>query len=340
MKGIPDDYPKFLDELKQRIAAARIKAALSVNRELVLLYWSIGRDIVAKQKREGWGTHIIPRLSKDLRAAFTDYTGFSPRNLTYMHTFAEAYDESFTQQAAAKLPWFHNCLILDKIRDHQERHWYVQATFEQGWSRNVLALQIDSQLYQRQGKAITNFQRALPAPDSDIAQQLTKDSYIFDFLSLTEPIKERKLERALVDNIAALILELGKGFAFVGRQYHLSVGTKDYYLDLLFYHYKLRCFVVFELKTGEFKPAYAGTMNFYLSAVDDMLRHPEDRNSIGIILCRTRERITVEYALRDYNKPMGVAEYKVTPVLPEKLAADLPTAAEINAELKPKKPSK
>lgn len=340
MKPLPDSYGTFLSELKKRIAAARIKAALAVNRELVILYWSIGRDLTAKQEREGWGAFVIDRLAKDLKTAFPDYTGFSRRNLFYMRAFSEAYEEPFVQTASALIPWSHNCLILDKVRDPKEREWYVRQTFEEGWSHNVLAFQIDGKVYQRKGKAQTNFARALPEPQSDLAQQLTKDTYVFDFLGFTDPVKERKLEKALIDNKTGLILELGKGFAFIGRQYHLVIDGKDYYLDLLFYHVKLHCYVVIELKTGEFKPEYAGKMNFYLSAVDDTMRDPEDRPSIGIIMCRLKSKLTVEYALRDYNKPMGIAEYRVTPDLPKRLETDLPTAEELNDTTESKKRAK
>lgn len=280
------------------------------------------------------GTKLIERLSQDLRHTFKGNTGFSARNLVYMRTFAESYpDEQFTQQLAAQIPWFHNCLVLDKIHVRQEREWYIRQTIENGWSRNVLALQIDSQLYQRHGKAITNFTTSLPEPQSDLAQQLTKDNYIFDFISLEDPIEEKKLERGLVENIRDFIIELGKGFAFIGNQVHIEVDRKDYLIDLLFYHYKLYCFVVVELKAGEFKPEYAGKMNFYLSAVDDLIRSPRDNPSIGIILCRSHSTFTVEYALRDMTKPMGVAQFTVTTKLPEKLENALPTAKELAAQL-------
>lgn len=334
---IPSTYPSFLAELKERIRAARLKASLAVNREIIILYWSIGRDIMDKQEAEGWGASIIDTLAKDLRREFPNSTGFSKRNLFYMKALAAAYpDKEFVQQAAALIPWAHNTRILDAVKSPQERRWYIEQTIENAWSRDVLVVQMERQLYQRQGKALTNFARALPSPQSDLAQQLTKDSYHFDFLEIGTSLKERELQRGLLENILAFILELGKGFAFMGSQYHLAVSNKDYYLDLLFYHVRLRCYVVFELKTTEFKPEYAGKMNFYLSAVDDMLRHPDDKASIGIILCKTRDAFAVEYALRGIGKPMGVAEFKVTPDLPKLLQDDLPTVQEIAAQLQSK----
>jgi len=332
---LPAAYPALLQDLKERIRSARLKASLAVNCELVMLYWSIGRDIVEKQRVEHWGTNMVDRLSKDLSREFPDYKGFSRRNVLYMRLFAESYpNERFVQQAAAQIPWTHNCIILDKVKSRAQREWYIHQTIENGWSRNVLIFQIERCLYEHQGKALTNFSSTLPEPDSDLAQQLTKDSYTFDFLSVESKMRERQLERGLVDNILAFILELGKGFAFLGSQYHIEVGGEDYYIDLLFYHIKLRCFVVIDLKTGKFKPEFAGKMNFYLSAVDDMLRHPDDKRSIGIILCKINNSFAVEYALRDMTKPMGVAEYRVTQRLPDRLRQDLPTAEELTARLR------
>lgn len=329
----PSTYLAFLGDLKERIRSARLHAALAVNRELVLLYWSIGKDILERQQSEGWGSKVVDRLARDLHHAFPEMTGLSPRNLKYMRTFAEAYpDREFVQQVVAQLPWGHNVRLLDAVKQPAERAWYARQAIEHGWSRNVLAHQIDSGLYKRQGKAVTNFTRTLPAQRSDLAQQIIKDPYSFEFLSLGPELLERDLERGLLEHLRALILELGKGFAFVGSQYHLEVGGQDYYLDLLFYHLRLRCFVVVELKIEDFKPEFAGKMNFYLSAVDDQLRHPDDEPSIGIILCKGHNAVIVEYALRDTSKPMGVAHYRLSPALPARLKRDLPTADELARE--------
>jgi predicted nuclease of restriction endonuclease-like (RecB) superfamily len=350
---LPSDYQDYLAQLKERIRSAQVKAALAVNRELVLLYWEIGRDILQRQAQQGWGTKVIDQLAKDLKQEFPEMSGFSARNLKYMRAFAEAYpdgsivqqpaaqltDELIVQQAAgqitggqlvqevlSRIPWFHNCVLLDKVKDPAERLWYAQQTIENGWSRNVLVHQIESNLYARQGQAITNFNLALPPTQSDLAQQLLKDSYVFDFLSLGQEAKERDLERGLLLHLQRFMLELGKGFAFVGSQYHLEVGGQDFYLDLLFYHLKLRCYVVIDLKMGDFQPEYAGKMGFYLAAVDDLLRHPEDRQSIGLVLCKSSNKVIVEYALRDMSKAMGVSNYQILEALP--------TVAQLEAELK------
>lgn len=329
---IPTDYAGLLADLKARVRSARLAAVVSVNRELLQLYWSIGRDVLARQAREGWGAKVIDRLATDLRAEFPEMKGFSPRNLKYMRSFAEAYpDVEFVQRAAAQLPWGHHIKLLDSVADPAERRFYIEQAVELGWSRNVLANQIDSDLFHRQGKALTNFHRTLPAPQSELAQQLIKDPYSFEFLAMAEDLLERDLEKGLLDQLKSLILELGKGFSFMGSQYHLEVGGQDYYLDLLFYHVRLRCYVVIELKIEEFKPEFAGKMNFYLSAVDDQLRHPDDQPSIGIILCRTRNKVIVEYALRDSQKPMGVAEYTFSK-LPKALRQALPSSDELSLE--------
>lgn len=326
-------YAAFVGDLKQKIAAARHRAGLSINRELVVLYWTIGQDILGRQEREGWGAKVIDRLAGDLGRAFPEMTGLSARNLKYMRAFAEAWpDHEFVQQVVALLPWGHNVRLLDAIKAPEERAWYARQAIEHGWSRNVLAHQIDSNLFARQGSALTNFSRTLPAEQSELAQQILKDPYTFDFLALGPEMLERDLERGLIEHLRLLILELGKGFAFVGSQYHLEVGGQDYYLDLLFYHLRLRCYVVIELKIEDFKPEFAGKMNFYLSAVDDQLRHHDDKPTIGIILCKGRNEVIVEYALRDSTKPMGVAQYQLSQALPPQLAEDLPTVAEFARE--------
>lgn len=261
-------------------------------------------------------------------------TGLSARNLKYMRALAEAHpDREFVQQVVARLPWGHVVRLLETVKDPTRREWYARQTIQHGWSRNVLVHQIESNLYERQGKALTNFSRTLPAPQSELAQQLIKDPYNFDFLALDPDLLERDLERGLLDHLRSLILELGKGFALVGSQYHLDVGGQDFYLDLLFYHLRLRCFVVFDLKIEEFKPEFAGKMNFYLSAVDDQLRHADDQPSIGIILCKSRNELIVEYALRDTAKPMGVSQYRLATALPDELQGQLPTREEFAREM-------
>lgn len=331
---IPPRYEHFLQDLKERIRAAQVRAALSVNRELVLLYWGIGRDILMQQDREGWGTKVIDRLSQDLTRAFPDVRGFRARNLKYMRAFAEAYPErEFVQQVVAQLPWGHQVRILDSVKDNAQREWYIRQAVQNGWSRNVLVHQIESKLFERQGHALTNFDRTLPSAQSDLAQELIKDPYNFDFLTLGPEVQERDLERSLIEHVRDFLLELGKGFAFIGSQQRLEIGDQEFFIDLLFYHVRLRCFVVIDLKIEEFKPEFAGKMNFYLSAVDDLIRQPEDHPSLGLILCKERNRLVVEYALRDMSKPMGVARYELTQALPEQLQSALPTTEDLAAEL-------
>ena len=332
---ISEDYADFLQSLKSRIATAQTKAALAVNRELVLLYWNIGREILERQEKQGWGAKVVDQLSRDLRSAFPEMKGFSRTNLLYMRRFAETYpDEQFVQVVLGQITWYHNITLLDKVKDQKEREFYLRQTVENGWSRNVLVWQIESKLFERQGKAVTNFELTLPKPQSDLAHQLLKDPYNFDFLTLHDDAVERDLENALIANIQKFLLELGVGFAFVGRQYHLEIDGQDFYIDLLFYHLKLRCFVVIELKTGEFKPEFAGKMNFYLSAVDDLLKHEKDEPSIGLILCKSKNKFIAEYALRDVKKPIGVSEMQILQALPENLKGSLPTIEELELGLK------
>ncbi|MGH2487765.1 MAG: PDDEXK nuclease domain-containing protein [Ktedonobacterales bacterium] len=329
----PGGYAEFLGQLKQRIRAAQVRAALSVNRELVSLYWQIGREILQRQEREGWGAKVIDRLARDLRSAFPEMKGFSARNLKYMRAFAAAYpDESIVQAAPAQITWYHNTTLLDRVKGEAEREWYALAAVEHGWSRDVMVHQIHSDLYHRQGRAVTNFDRTLPAPDSDLARQILKDPYTFDFLTLGTDAHERDLERGLLQHLRDFLLELGVGFAFVGSQYHLEVGGEDFYLDLLFYHLRLRRYVVIDLKIGAFKPEFAGKINFYLAAADDLLRHPDDQPTIGIILCKTQNRTIAEYALRDLHAPLGVASY-LTEALLEALKGSLPEIEELEATL-------
>ena len=329
---LPDDenYFALLDGLKKRIRTAQVKAALSVNAELVLLYWHIGREILARQQQVGWGGKVIDRLARDLKREFPDMKGLSPRNLKYMRAFADAYPSGqFVQEALAQITWYHNIALLEKLKEPEQRLWYAQKTVENGWSRNILVLQIESGLYQRQGGAITNFERTLPAPQSDLAQQLLKDPYSLDFLTLGENFQERDLERALVEHIRDFLLELGVGFAFVGSQYRLEVEGDEYFIDLLFYHLKLRCYVVIDLKVTEFRPEYTGKMNFYVSAVDDLLRHTDDQPTIGIVLCKSKKRTIAEYALRNVNTPIAVSTHR----LPDQLKESLPSIEQLEIEL-------
>jgi predicted nuclease of restriction endonuclease-like (RecB) superfamily len=325
-----DNYDVFLKDLKTRIRQAQVKAALAVNQELIILYWQIGREILARQQQEGWGAKVIDRLAKDLKREFPDMKGFSPRNLKYMRAFAEAYlDQAIVQEVLAQIPWYHNQALLDKLKAPDERLWYAQGTLENGWSRNILVMQIESNLFQRQGGAVTNFERTLPPEQSDLAQQLIKDPYNFDFLNLSSATQERELERALVERIRDFLLELGVGFSFVGSQYRLEVSGNEYFMDMLFYHLKLRCYVIIDLKVTEFRPEYTGKMNFYVAAVDDLLRHPDDQPTIGIVLCKSKNKTVAEYALRNVNTPIAVATHS----LPDQLKANLPTIEQLEMEM-------
>ena len=383
--SLPRDYAAFLGEIKNRIHCAQVRAHLAVSRELILLYWQIGRDIVSRQKHEGWGKSVIERLASDVQKEFPGIEGFSARNIWRMRGLYLAYSEGlkFLPQAAAEIadgdesppqtailpqaateldprlvppnaepnlaqaaqdlppaevlsiPWFHNVILIEKVKDRATRLWYARQTALHGWSRNILALQIENGLHKRQGKAVTNFSRTLPPPQSDLVQQITKDPYNFDFLTLGTDARERELEGGLVAHVEKFLLELGAGFALVGRQVHLEVGDQDFYLDLLFYHWKLRCFIVNDLKAREFTPEAAGKMNFYLSAVDDRYRQPGDQPSIGLILCREKNRIVAEYALRDVQKPIGVSGYvtRLVETLPKTFKGAIPTIAEIESGL-------
>lgn len=335
------EYAQTLTSLKQQVQQAQIKATISANKELMLLYWSIGKIISEKETVGGWEVKLIEQLAHDLQNEFPGISGFSRANIFRMKSFFSNY--TLVAQAVQQLedlpimmiPWGHNVVLLQKLKDNDQRFWYAKKAIEYGWSRSTLELWIKSDLYRREGKAITNFQHTLPTPDSDMAQQSLKDPYIFDFLTLHEKHLEKDVEQGLIDHIQKFLLELGEGFAFVGRQYHLEIGDKDYYIDLLFYHLKLRCFIVIELKAREFDPRDAGQINFYLSAIDDLIRAPGDNPTIGLILCRTKDNFTAEYALRDIKKPIGVAGYeaKLVGSLPKNLKSSLPTIKEIEAEL-------
>jgi predicted nuclease of restriction endonuclease-like (RecB) superfamily len=336
--ALPDDYPVFLSNLKERIRTAQVKAALAVNQELVILYWEIGREILERQAKVGWGAKVVEQLAKDLKREFPDIKGLSRTNLMYMRAFAEVYpDRQIVQQLAAQIPWFHNCILLDKVKESDQRLWYIQQTIENGWSRSILELQIESGLYQRQGVhqgdrhggAVTNFERTLPKPQSDLAQSLLKDPYSFGFLTIADNAREQDVERALVGRIRDFLLELGVGFAFMGSQYPIVVDDTEYRLDLLFYHVKLRCYVIIDLKMREFQPEHSGKMNFYIAAVDNLMRHPDDNPTIGLILCKSKKKTTVEYSLQNTNSPIGVSTHR----LPTQLEKSLPSAEEIEKEM-------
>lgn len=329
-----NQYLSIIENIKTKIGNAQFQAAVSVNRELVMLYYNIGLII---NENKSWGNKFIENLARDIKLAFPNSTGYSVRNLKYMAKFAEEYPNSeFVQTVSAQIPWSHNCLIMDKIKDTDIRVWYINKTIENGWSHSVLTHQIESSLYERQAIAekISNFENRLPAPQSELAIQTMKDPYIFDFIPFKEDMLERDIENALVKEITALLLELGTGFAFLGNQYHLNVGGDDFYIDLLFYNINLRSYVVIELKTGDFKPEYAGQLNFYLSAVDGILKKDTDNPSIGLLLCKSKNSLVAEYSLRDMSKPIGISEYKITNNLPEELEKQLPSVEDIQKRIK------
>jgi predicted nuclease of restriction endonuclease-like (RecB) superfamily len=334
--AVPDCYPELLDAVSVRVQSGRQRAIVAANQELIATYWDVGTEILARQDAEGWAIRVIDRLASDLKARFPDAREFSPRNLKYMRGFAAAWpDWSIVQRSVAQLPWRHQSALLEKLDSTEVRLWSGQMAVEQGWSRNVLVHHIDGQLHGRVGRAVTNFAETLPPADSDLAQQATRDPYLFDFVGIADIRRERDLEQALTDHVEKFLLELGLGFAFVGRQVHLEIGDSDFYADLLFYHLRLRCFVVIELKVGDFDPSYLGQLGMYMSAVDDLLRHPKDKPTIGLVLRKTKNNIVAEYALRGYTAPIGVAEWKtaITASLPPELETSLPTVEELEAEL-------
>ncbi|MFT3801916.1 MAG: PDDEXK nuclease domain-containing protein [Burkholderiaceae bacterium] len=373
---LPADYPALLADIKQRVRHAQTRAMLAVNAELIRLYWDIGALIDQRQKQEGWGAAVIPRLAKDLHNELPEEKGFSERNIKRMLGFyreypylaassgsAEKVPRTVAQIAARRkgpqavaqspedparpadatsvfppelllsLPWGHHAELIAKVKDQATRQWYMRAAIANGWSRNILLMQIETAAHQRQGKAASNFALRLPPPDSDLVQQTLKDPYLFDFLTLEAGFHERELETGLIAHLEKFLLELGQGFAFVGRQYHLDLGGDDFYIDLLFYHLKLRCYVVIDLKRGDFKPEYAGKMNFYCNIIDDKLRHETDKPTIGLILCQKPNRVLAEYALRGVEKPIGVSSFELTRALPETLQSSLPSIEQIEREL-------
>lgn len=330
----PEGYGEWLTDLKARIHAAQQRAAITVNTELVRLYWQIGHEILDRQAEHGWGGKVIERLAVDLRTAFPDMKGFSRANLHYMRSFAAAWpEESVVQQVVGQLPWGHNLVLLTKLKEKAQRLAYAEAALQFGWSRAVLGIQIERRVLEREGRAVTNFDRTLPAPQSDLARQSLKDPYKLDFLGLGQDAQEREIERALADHVTAFLLELGAGFAYVGRQVHLEIGGDDFFLDLLFYHVRLHCYVVVELKATKFKPEHVGQLGFYLAAVDSEIKTDSDAPTIGLLLCKSKNEVVAEYALRDNTRPLGIAEYQLTESLPEQLQTSLPTIEQIEREL-------
>ena len=327
------EYLSIIENIKREINAAQYRAALHVNADMLLLYYDIGCVI---NEHKTWGSKFIDNLAADIRLAFPKSKGYSVRNLKYMAKFAETYAErEFVQQVVAQIPWGHNIVILDKVNNLEERKWYIKKSAQNGWSRNVLVHQIESSLYQRQvlAEKVSNFENRLPSPQSELAAQTMKDPYVFDFITFKEDMLERDVEQALVRDVTRLLLELGTGFAFLGNQYHLNVGGDDFYIDLLFYNINLRCYVVIELKTGDFKPEYAGKLNFYLSAVDGILKKEQDNPSIGLLLCKSKNNVVAEYSLKDISKPIGVSEYKITSSLPDSLEKQLPSIEDIQKRI-------
>jgi len=358
------DYVAFIRDIKQRIQSAQLKAAVAVNQGLLLLYWDLAERIVAKQREAAWGDGFLTQMSRDLQAEFPDMKGFSKRNLEMMRQWFRFWsdDPAIAKQLASQLggdavgqqavaqsggseigqqavvpffliPWWHNIVIIQQAKNHGEALFYVRKTLQNNWSRAVLTHQIESGLYGREGRAVTNFAATLPAPQSDLARQTLKDPYAFDFLTLREQYDERELEDALVKHVTRFLLELGAGFSYLGRQYRLEVGGDEFFIDLLFYHVPLHCYVVVELKAVKFQPEFAGKLNFYISAVDGLLKTAQDNPTIGILICKSKNNTVVEYALRDVNKPIGVSEYAITKHLPDALKSSLPSIEEIEAEL-------
>jgi predicted nuclease of restriction endonuclease-like (RecB) superfamily len=335
-QAMPTWYPELLESVADHIATGRPRAIAAANREMLATYWAIGGDILARQQEEGWGARVIDRLSADLRERFPEAKGYSPRNLKYMRAFAAAWpDPAIVQRSAAQLPWRHHMVLLDKLTTPDLRLWYGAQAIEQGWSRDILAHQITMRFHERAGKAITNFAATMPPADSDLAQQATRDPYLFDFVGNVDIRRERDLEQSLVDHVGKFLLELGYGFAFVGRQVRLEIGDDEFFCDLLFYHLKLRCYVVIELKAVDFEPGFLGQLGMYMAAVDDLLAYEDDKPTIGLLLCRSKNNVVAEYALRGYSTPIGVAEWTtaITTALPEEFTSSLPSIEELEAEL-------
>ena len=336
LSAMPENYRNFIEEIKKQIRHERLKTVMSANKSMILMYWNIGNSILERQASEGWGAKVIDRMSHDLKESFPDMSGFSPRNLKYMRKFADAWqDIEIVQRTVAQIPWRSNITLLDKLKDPELRLWYAQKTIENGFGKDMLVFQIESSLHLREGNAVSNFKNALPPIESDMAAQSFKDPYIFDFVGNSDHIREKELEQKLVDHIQKFLLELGQGFAFIGRQVHLELGENDFYLDLLFYHVKLKCYLVIELKTGKFDPGYVSKLNMYLNVVNDTLCQPDDNQTIGLLLVKSKEKLVVEYSLSGFQNPIGVSnwESEITKSLPENIKRNLPTIEEIEKEL-------
>lgn len=337
------EYKQWLTDLKFRIRNSQIKAALKVNTELINLYWELGKEIVSKQEQSQWGDGLIKQLSSDLQQEFPEMKGFSTTNIKYIKRWYSFYNQDITigqqvvdqlRETVSQIPWGHNSRIIIQCKSIEEAFFYIHKTIENGWSRSILELHIKQQDYQRTRHSVSNFSRLLPTVQSDLAQELLKDPYNFDFLTLTDSYKERELENALTDNITKFLIELGAVFAYVGRQIPLKVGNKEFYLDLLFYHLKLRCYIVIELKATDFIPEYTGKLSFYLTAVNDLLKHPADNPSIGLLICKNKDSFIAEYSLKGISQSIGVSEYELTRLCPEDFKGSLPSIEEIEAELK------
>jgi len=342
-----NEYKNFIIDIKSKIQISQTNAITKVNQELIILYFNIGKSIFIKQQELGWGAKVIDNLSSDIKVTFPQLGGFSVRNINLMVQFYKEYQDiqivqpSVAQIENEKMPllvaqisWTHNTILIEKIKDLDLRSWYMTKIIEHGWSKDVLSLMIKSEVHKREAKLTSNFKNILPSNDSDLVQQSFKDPYIFDFLTISEPFRERELESNLCEHMEKFLIELGSGFAFVGRQYKLEVGDSDFYIDLLFYHLKLRCYVVIELKKGKFKPEYSGQTNFYCSAIDGQVAHENDNPTIGLILCQEKDEIVAEYSLRNMSQPIGISEYELTEVLPKEFESSLPTIEMIEDELK------
>lgn len=330
-----EKYNSFLVDIKTQIKLSQQKAFNAVNQEMISLYFNIGKMIDTWQKELGWGAKVIDKLSLDILNEFPTMSGFSTRNLKLMVQFYKEYsNDEFVQPIVAQIPWTHNIILIQKIKDKNIRFWYMEQTLNNGWSKDILSLMINSEVHNRTGNLVSNFSQILPPLESDLVQQSFKDPYRFDFLTITEPFRERELENNLIKHMEKFLIELGSGFAFVGRQYKLEIGDDEFYIDLLFYHLKLRCFIVVELKKGKFKPEYSGQVNFYCSAIDGILAQKDDKPTIGLILCQEKNEIVAEYSLRNMTQPIGISEYQLTEVLPKEFESSLPTIEEIEQELK------
>jgi predicted nuclease of restriction endonuclease-like (RecB) superfamily len=330
-----NEYNSFLIDIKKQIKLSQQKAFNAVNQEMILLYFTIGALIERRQKELGWGAKVIDKLSQDILHEFPNMSGFSTRNIKLMVQFYKEYaNDEIGQLSVAQIPWTHNIILIQKIKDKALRYWYMQKILQNGWSKDILALMIKSEVHKREGNLISNFKQILPPFESDLVQQSFKDPYRFDFLTITEPFREKEIENSLIKHMERFLIELGSGFAFVGRQYKLEIGEDDFYIDLLFYHLKLRCFVVVELKKGKFKPEYSGQVNFYCSAIDSVLAQKEDKPTIGLILCQEKNEIVAEYSLKNMSQPIGISEYQLTEILPKEYESTLPTIEMIENELK------